>query len=388
VGERDLAGSGNSAAADESGMNNRMVRRAEGTAGEESGALWEEAGDGVELGDLEPSGKVSGGRMVARRRASIVFPDPGGPTRRTARYRDLRLELYSRGPWVCFPFRWGRTSSMREQCLNAQTALATLAGRRVWGRILRPAQTGADAFSLPRPLLLLHGLGCSSDAWLPSFACLERARLDQPVISPDFPGYGRSPGPPDALGIDELADWMAQLLEALGLPCVDVAGNSMGCQVALALARRHPERVGALVLAGPTTGRRLMPLWRYAAGLANTFREPLSYKPTALRLFREMGFRRYVATVRRMLEDDPLIDIEAIKVPCLVVCGEWDAIIPAAVAKALPNGRFVRIPRAGHVVPSYQPEALTATLLDFLAAQRHADTSPMRPDRATGTSIT
>jgi pimeloyl-ACP methyl ester carboxylesterase len=257
----------------------------------------------------------------------------------------------------------------------------TVDGRRVRYRRVPPAKVEAARTTLDRPLLLIHGLAGSSDVWLRTLHCLADEQLDQPVVAPDMPGYGESWGPPGAMGIEALAEWTTRFLDALAIPAAHVAAHSMGCQVALPLAGRYPKRVGCMALTGPTTGRRLMPVWRYALGLANTFREPLSYKPTALRLYRQMGFRRYVATVREMLEHDPLLDIHAVKAPCLVVCGEWDAIIPAAVARALagalPCGRFVSIPRAGHVVPYHQPAAFTRALLEFLtgARQPHTDLS-------------
>ena len=67
--------------------------------------------------------------------------------------------------------------------------------------------------------------------------------------------------------MEELADWAVRLMDALGVDRAHLAGNSMGCQVALALARRHPARVGGLVLVGPTAGERYIPFWRYALGL-------------------------------------------------------------------------------------------------------------------------
>ncbi|MES4793041.1 MAG: hypothetical protein C4321_08700, partial [Chloroflexota bacterium] len=104
--------------------------------------------------------------------------------------------------------------------------------------------------ALALPLLLLHGLGCSSAAWAPTLRALQQQGLGQPVFAPDLPGYGASPGPETALGIDALADWAARFLDALGVARVCVAAHSMGCQVALALARRHPDRAGRVVLGG------------------------------------------------------------------------------------------------------------------------------------------
>jgi pimeloyl-ACP methyl ester carboxylesterase len=221
-------------------------------------------------------------------------------------------------------------------------------------------------------LLLLHGLAGSADVWGPTLRTLARSGRGTPAIAPDMPGYGHSKGPRAALGVPELADWAARLLDALSVPRAHVAAHSMGCQVALALARRHPERVERMVLTAPTTGKRLMPAWRSLAGMVRPFREPLTYKPMALRLYLQMGARRYLATVRQMLADDPLAQIDRVAAPCLVVCGTRDAITPSWVARrlaaALPHGTFMPVAGAGHVVPYHQPRLFSHLLLDFLMA--------------------
>ena len=66
-----------------------MVRRAEREGGDERGIGRQQTGDGVALGASAQrapgaSSNESGGRIVTIRFASIVFPEPGGPTR--ARY--------------------------------------------------------------------------------------------------------------------------------------------------------------------------------------------------------------------------------------------------------------------------------------------------------------
>ena len=53
VGEGDFAGTRDDAAADEAGVGDGVVRRAEGALGDEPGGGIEDAGDGVDLGGLE-----------------------------------------------------------------------------------------------------------------------------------------------------------------------------------------------------------------------------------------------------------------------------------------------------------------------------------------------
>jgi len=79
VRERDLAGSRNRAAADETGIGHGVMGRAERPLLDEPLPGSEPARDGVDLGDLDGLVAESGGRMPGRRRASIDFPEPGGP---------------------------------------------------------------------------------------------------------------------------------------------------------------------------------------------------------------------------------------------------------------------------------------------------------------------
>lgn len=44
-----------------------------------------------------------------------------------------------------------------------------------------------------RPLVLLHGIGMSSDAWA---AVFDRLAVQRRVIAFDIPGFGRTPGLP------------------------------------------------------------------------------------------------------------------------------------------------------------------------------------------------
>jgi len=246
-----------------------------------------------------------------------------------------------------------------------------LDGRPVRYRSALPTAGVADSEALaPRPpVLLLHGLAGSGEVWtrcLPRIAQGGMAR----AIAPDMPGFGQSPGPTCALDIDGLADWSVRLLDALSVGRADVAGHSMGCQVALALADRHPGRVGALVLAGPTMGRRTVPVWRHLAGMAlGSHREPLAYKALAARMFWRMGLRRYVATVGRMMDDDAVRRASRVPAPCLVVRGSRDAIIPERaahrLAAALPRGSFAPLEGGAHVVPFNNADEFTRLALAF-----------------------
>ena len=109
------------------------------------------------------------------------------------------------------------------------------------------------------PVVLCNGVGVSTFFWKYLVADLRR---DHSVLVWDYRGHGRSARVRDPLATDmrveRHADDCALVMAAAGVaePAV-VIGHSMGCQVALELRRRHPQRVGALVLALGTAGRAL-----------------------------------------------------------------------------------------------------------------------------------
>ena len=108
-------------------------------------------------------------------------------------------------------------------------------------------------------VLLLHGQPGTGGDWAGVAAALRERGLR--VIAPDRPGYGTSALP--AGGFEHNARAMAGLLDG---PTV-VAGHSWAAGIALAMAKRHPDKLRAIVLVCPVTpGGRLGRLDRALAG--------------------------------------------------------------------------------------------------------------------------
>jgi 3-oxoadipate enol-lactonase len=95
-------------------------------------------------------------------------------------------------------------------------------------------------------VLLLHGWTASADLnFFPAYGSLAEAYR---VIAPDQRGHGRGMRSVEPFSLEDCADDAAALLEELGVSRVVVVGYSMGGPVGMLLARRHPERVAALVM--------------------------------------------------------------------------------------------------------------------------------------------
>ncbi len=85
--------------------------------------------------------------------------------------------------------------------------------------------------------------------WTAGDRPLSRLAADFTVYRPDHPGFNRSDDDPSADCVLDLAFCYLDLLDALGLDRVHLAGSSLGGWIAAQLAVLAPDRVAKLVLA-------------------------------------------------------------------------------------------------------------------------------------------
>ena len=242
-----------------------------------------------------------------------------------------------------------------------------------------------------RPVVLLHAFPLSSAMWLEQRNSLgERFH----VITPDQRGFGGSPLGWDEPSLDQVADDLAALLDSRGLDQVVLGGLSMGGYAAMAFLRRHPGRIRALVLADTkatadppeaAANRERIAARLEADDSADVLVEdvlPSLLGPTTVR------DRPLVAgRVRGLVEaapppaaawaqramaarPDSLDTLRAADVPALVIRGDEDALASQAdvdaMVEALPQGRLVVLPGAGHLTAVEVPEAFDAAVREFL----------------------
>lgn len=216
------------------------------------------------------------------------------------------------------------------------------------------------------PLLLLHAFPLDRRMWQPLIQQLEH---NVQMATLDFPGLGESVG---EASIDAAADAAAGLLDHLAMPRAVVAGLSMGGYVALAFARRHPQRLAALLLADTRAGgdsaegrlgrdRSITAV--VESGVSPFARELLPKlvapgNPAALAFalaLAEIQPAGGVASALAALRDRPdaTAGLAAIAVPTTVVVGALDQLTPPAeaarLAAAIPGATLVEIPGAGHL---------------------------------------
>ncbi|HJO44050.1 MAG TPA: alpha/beta hydrolase [SAR324 cluster bacterium] len=201
------------------------------------------------------------------------------------------------------------------------------------------------------PVIMVHGLGGTSNSFQTMIDVLENYR----VIRPDIPGSGRSSYRPGRGGIEGMVQMLRNLLKALGENCCHFVGHSMGTLICQHLAASLPCSVKSLTLFGPML--EPPPQARVAlkeradkarregmTGIADIISsssisaKSLSDSPVISSLVRESILRQKpedYAVLCEALSESKAAKHEAIKCPTLLVVGDADQITPIEMAKSL-----------------------------------------------------
>lgn len=243
------------------------------------------------------------------------------------------------------------------------------------------------------PVLLVHGLGSSTEDWEPQVETLAR---DFTVIRYDVRGHGRTGKPRGAYSVLQFAKDAAALIERLGVGPVHVVGLSMGGMIGFQLAADRPDLVRSLVIvnSGPEMVLR-------------TFKEKLTILQRRL-IVRLMGMRKmgevlaerllpgtehaarrgvfadrwarndkaaYLRSLSAIVGWSVTGKLASIRCPVLVVAADQD-YTPVEwkrwYTSLMPNASLVVIPESRHMMPVERPALFHDVLLPFLVGARAA----------------
>jgi pimeloyl-ACP methyl ester carboxylesterase len=212
--------------------------------------------------------------------------------------------------------------------------------------------------------VLVHGIGVSSRYFRP--LAIELAKHGS-VFLVDLPGYGAAPDPRTEVTLAGHADAVASFVRSIAASEVVLVGHSMGAQVAVTLAERHPGLIERLVLVGPTMepGRRTA-FQAIGRLLLDGTREPPAVNGI---VFTDYVFRAgppYTIRQLPLVLDDALDErIAGVDIPMLVVRGTRDPIVSSPWARLLADraaGALVEVP-GPHVVMYTAPDAVANAIL-------------------------
>lgn len=239
------------------------------------------------------------------------------------------------------------------------------------------------------PLILSSGLGGSASYWTPNIPALaEHFR----VIAYDHRGTGRSDRAlPDVVTVDDFADDILALMDALDIPTAHLVGHAAGGVAGLALALKAPERLDRLVVvngwakadphflrcfearlnllryAGVEAFLRAQPIFLYPANWISEHSAALDAE-----LVHQLADFPGVVTMEKRIAALASFDISdrlATLLPrMMTLAAKDDMLVPVAASHAfydVPGGQAAAM-IGGHACNVTDPETFNFLVLDFL----------------------
>lgn len=234
------------------------------------------------------------------------------------------------------------------------------------------------------PLVLLHGAFGTAEGWSGVLPALSKSRR---VILLELQGHGRTADTNRPLSFEQMAEDTAALLGQLDIRQADVFGYSMGGDVAVALAIKHPDLVRKLAILGAGTGPTqktydVESYKQFKSMTPETFNFP-QVKDPYMRLAPDPA--KWPMLVSKIIKMDdnflgfPDNDVRGIRAQTLIILGDHDVVRVAhgeEVRRLIPNCQLAILRDADHFVIFTNPEKVLAVLVPFLNdSVKHGNTS-------------
>jgi 3-oxoadipate enol-lactonase len=233
------------------------------------------------------------------------------------------------------------------------------------------------------PLVLVHGYPLDHTIWYDMVSSLEN---NFTLILPDLRGFGLSGVAESQFTMDDMASDIAGLLDHLGIEKANIAGHSMGGYVALAFARRYPQRVLGLGLvssqAAADTPERKQGRYTAAEEVLKSGVQPVA-ESMSTKLSPVEGVQAFVRSLiaaqrpeglagalKAMAErEDSMPILSNFHFPVVLIHGEADELIPVQRAQeikaAIPQATLMELSGVGHMPMMENPQATATTLLNL-----------------------
>ncbi len=242
------------------------------------------------------------------------------------------------------------------------------------------------------PILFAHGFPLNHAMW--RFQIDELSHSGFRCIAPDLRGFGDSSVGEGIVTMEQFADDLAELLDAMWIQDqVVFCGLSMGGCVAWQFERRHAQRLKALILCDT---RAVADTPEAAANRRKLAEDVVQHGPAIVanamlpRLFAASTFAKepeIIEETRRVILStsprgiaagslalagrlDARSWLASITVPTLLLAGEHDVISTPLemrqIAEVMPNARLEVIPDAGHMAPLENPQVVNRVMRKFL----------------------
>jgi len=241
-----------------------------------------------------------------------------------------------------------------------------------------------------KTILFVHGFPFDHTMWQTQ---VDEFSKDYKCVSYDIRGLGESPAGDGQFTMESFVDDLEIILEELKLNRPILCGLSMGGYISLRAVERIQEKFSAAILcdtrseADNNEGKL-----KRAAGIKRINKEGLApfVKDFITNCFGDDFKQNRKEALQNIIEkssqfnpvgvkgglfamlsrSDTTTSLGKINIPTLIICGEQDTLTPPPVMKEMfhkiNKAEFVEIPKAGHMTPIENPQAVNKAIRDFL----------------------
>ncbi|MDH3695064.1 MAG: alpha/beta hydrolase [Gammaproteobacteria bacterium] len=248
--------------------------------------------------------------------------------------------------------------------------------------------TGRDIDPNKPTVMFVHGTGLNHTVWTLPARYFGRHGFN--VLAVDLPGHGRSDGPLRP-GIEGMADFLIEVLDALKIDQAALVGHSMGSLVVFDAAARYPDRARSLALLGTALPMGvtdallesakqnkhdaidMLTIWGYSqsAQLGGNETPGMWMVGGTMRLFEQSDPGVIYNGLNACNEySDGLARAQNIQCPSLLILGDRDIMTPPfnakQVAEKIPDSKTMILPGTGHSLMSEKPDAVLDALITIV----------------------
>ena len=228
-------------------------------------------------------------------------------------------------------------------------------------------------------VLILHGWGSSSEAWLKVAEFLTQSGYK--IIVPDLPGFGKNLSPESPWGIGEYVEWLNEFVKKNNLSRFFLLGHSFGGSLAVKFVLKYPQKIEKLFLVASSGIRKKTikkKLFKRTAGLLKIF-SFLPFYPLAKKAFYKIIIKKsdyplakgvMKETYLKVISEDISNYFNRISIPTIIIWGDKDDTVPVSNAyfinREIKDSKLIIIPGANHDLERKVPEILAEKIMNNL----------------------
>ncbi len=238
-------------------------------------------------------------------------------------------------------------------------------------------------------IALSNGVMMSTASW-----AFQKAALAQHfrVLLYDCRGMWQSEHPEGPFSMEQHADDLAALLEALNIQAAHIGGISYGAEISMVFALKYPAKTKTLIvidgvsevhpllkaqttpwlMAAEREDPALLLRTSYHMNFAEDWIEAnMAFIENSVERYAELDMKALAELMKAFFELDITDQLHNINCPTLVIAGEEDLIKGREYAQIIndriPNSEFAMIPGSGHALCLEKPGILNTLMIGFIS---------------------